>query len=113
MDKQCNLILEYECSPFLCEPRYVIIDKSTGSREEFKFLTKAFMAATNLARDLGVQVECPSYVLMALWLDGVLSYDDIVPILDGAPLEKKIVESWDGRLKFMNGPIGPREERDA
>lgn len=111
--EQPNLIIEYDCSPVREKPCYAIIDRLTGTTEEFDSLSQAFRVGCNLARDLKVKVDCPSYVLMSLWLDGLVSYDDITPILDEIPIEKEIVESWGGRLQFMNGPIGPIEENDA
>lgn len=104
-----KLILEYDSN----SSSYIVIDRLTGTTEDFEELSKAYIAGCNLARDLKVQLVCPSYVLMVLWLDGLLSYDDLVPFLDGTPLQKEIVESWGGRLKFMTKPSGLKENDDA
>lgn len=109
MHPEDKLILEYD-SDISC---YTVIDRLTGTTEEFEELSKAYIAGCNLARDLKVKLVCPSYVLMALWLDGLLSYNDIVPFLDGTPLQKEIVKSWGGRLHFMNKSKDLKENDDA
>lgn len=107
-----NIYLEFHCDSVLGNA-YKLVDPSSGITQEFNDLEKGFEVARNLANDLGVKVDCPSYVLVALACERLIPFSQALDLLEQAPIEENVVNSWGGRLRFMNGTAGPSGETNG